>query len=245
MNLLDDLDKIYKNVKNSDLFHTNYYHYMDINIKDCNTNNSFICLKQKKTKFLLIEEVDKIKLYLSDADIIHQISLLDNIIFEVLMESFSQLYKGFGEEFNFTINEQSYKTIGLKFAQEEKHRYFNIGLETKADFVITFEEFIILINLILAKESFSMQMIENPSFDRSKRQLAKYISLSNFYRDKTNEAHKKFLEEIKYNVELNDIFLVYNNDWKQKKIDSKFNNTKVFEKYFIDDKIILGNPRKA
>ncbi|WP_419393436.1 hypothetical protein [Cytobacillus praedii] len=235
MNFLIEIDKEYAKAKNSDQHYKFYYHYLDINIKNSQSHNSFLCLKQDKVKFLIIEEIDNIKLYLSDADIIDIITKLEEKSFNILINSFFELYNENNAEFVFQINGQEYKTFGLKFDSKDKY-VFNTQIETKADFPISFEDLINLLNLIFAKEIHSMNLFD-PGFHRLKRQLAKYIALSNYYRDYNNNKFKHYLENIGYNIQKDNVFSVYNNEYKQKNIDEKFNITEVFENIIINDKI--------
>jgi hypothetical protein len=238
MNFLSEIDKVYAKAKNSDLHSKNYYHYMDINIKNSQSHNSFLCLKQNKVKYLIIEEIDNIKLYLSDADIIDIISKMESDLFDILLDSFFELYNGNCEEFVFQIIDKEYKSSGLKFRTEVKSK-FNTQIETKADFPITFEDLIHLLNLILAKEIYSMNMFD-PGFNRLKRLLAKYIALSNYYRNYNNDEYKKYLDTIGYDTKLENVFAVYANEYRQKKIDNKFNKTEVFENIIFNGKIEVG-----
>ncbi|WP_226701144.1 hypothetical protein [Priestia aryabhattai] len=234
MNFLNNLDVEYRNfnTQGEKLYDRGYYHYQQVNFKDSYSNSTFWCLKQRKTRFIIVEELHNVKLYLTDADIIELITDLEIEVFNMLIESFHQLYLGYGEEFSFRIGEEEYSTLGLKFSEDEKKFYFSSQIETKADVLISFEDLVYLLNLILAKEEAAMNLTKEISFNRSKRQLAKYIVLSKFYRNE-DKVCEEYLKEINYNYELPDIRSVYNNDRKQRHIDRKFNDEKIFEKLFI------------
>jgi len=234
VNLLDNLDVEYKsfNTDGEKLYDRGYYYYQQVNFKDSYSNSTFWCLKQRKTRFIIEEELDRVKVYLTDTDIIELIMDLETELFNKLMESFHQLYLGHGEEFSFEIGEDEYSVLGLKFSQNEKDFYFSSQIETRADVTISFEDLVYLINLILAKEAAAMELTKEISFDRLKRQLAKYIVLSKFYRE-GDKVCEEYLKEINYNITLPDVRSVYNNDRKQRRLDKKFNNEKLFEKLFI------------
>ncbi|PGE10200.1 hypothetical protein COM54_15520 [Bacillus toyonensis] len=239
MNLLKEMDEEYKRLKtDGQIYAYNYYHYHNIKIHNEYSSNSFLCLKQIKVKFLIVEEIDKIKLYLTDADIIDLIIKLEQKLFDMLLNSFYQLYTGLSNDFKFTINDIEYISSGLHFSNSDKIMYFNTQIETKADFDISLEDLINLINLILAKEQFAMDLTNGNSINRIKRQLAKFIALSKFYRNKDNNS-LKYLEQIKYDLKSDNIFLVYRNYKGQSRIDKKFDDNKLFEKYFIHGKITM------
>lgn len=244
-NLLNNLDTEYLKYKSDRLkvYDKNYYHYQDIIINTTYSNNKFLCLKQQKIRYVIVDGLHKIKLYLKDSDIIDMIIKLPPLFFDLLIASFYKLYSNIGNNFYFSINGVQYKFLGLPFSEKEQQS-FGFDLETKADFPITFGDLVILINLILAKEKAAMDLAISPSFNRLQRQLAKYISLSKFYRD-GDAVVKKYLEEINYDVTKDNIYAVYFNDWKQREIDRKFNNILLFEKSLFDDKITLGNPSNA
>ncbi|KYQ01862.1 hypothetical protein OWP15_11565 [Bacillus paranthracis] len=240
MNLLINMDKEYQKIKSSgQKYNQSYYHYQEVEFDNSYSNNSFLCLKQGKIKFLIVEEVDRIKLHLTDADIIDLISKLEKELFDILINSFYMLYENVGVDFQFTVNAIRYTCLGLKFSDKERRMVFNKQIETKADFAINFEDLVNLINLILAKEHFAEELTTRNSLDRIKRQLVKYISLSKFYRD-ADEDSKKYLQQIGYDINSDDVFSVYQKPWLQSKIDKKFNEIKLFENYHTYGKITLG-----
>lgn len=234
MNLLNNLDEEYKNLRTNGekLYDGRYYYYQKIDFKDSYSNNTFWCLKQRKTRFVIIKELNNVKLYLSDADIIEIIASLNSKEFGLLMESFNKMYRGDSEEFFFRIGDQNYTTLGLKFLDVEKRLCFSIQIETKADIHISFEDLIYVLNLILAKEQAAMNLAKKTNFNRLKRQLAKYIVLSKFYKC-NDENCKTYLQQIGYDVIAPDIHTVYNDDRKQRHIDNKFNDEEIFERLFI------------
>ncbi|USK34719.1 hypothetical protein LIT25_05015 [Bacillus sp. F19] len=234
MNLLTNIDEEYKKIKNDGRigFDENYHHYRKIKFNNSYSSNAFWCLKQKKMKFIIEEEIDKIKLYLTDADIIDLIIKLDEEYYNMIIKSFYNLYIESGQEFLFSVSDINYTTLGLKFTDKERLK-FNKQIETKADFCINFEDLVNLVNLIIAKEKYAMELAHAPSFNRVKRQLAKFISLANFYKY-NDDVSKKYLQKIGYKISATEIYSVYSiNDWNQSKIDIKFNNNEEFEKLFI------------
>jgi hypothetical protein len=242
-NLLNDLDMDYaKFMAGNPNLDSNYYYYHDISINNSYSNTSFVLLKQSNIRYIVIDGIDKVKLYLSDADIIDILVKIDLSLFELMMDALLLLYTGEGEDFIFTINGQTYKSLGLKFSSMDKKLKFNSQIETDADFNINFEDLVNLINLILAKEFFANEMNTALTFNRTLRQIAKFVSLARFYRNK-EENTINFLNEITYDTTKENINNVYK--YRTKKIDMKFNNTKLFEKYYINGKILTGNPRKA
>lgn len=233
------MDEEYQRLKtHGQMYAYNYYHYHNIKIHNEYSNNSFVCLKQVKVKFLIIEEINKIKLYLTDADIIDLIIKLEQNLYDMLLNSFYKLYTGISDAFKFTINEIDYSSLGLHFLDTDKKIYFNTQIETKADFDISLEDLINLINLILAKEQFAMDLTKEHSINRTKRQLAKFIALSKFYRNKDHDSIK-YLEQIEYDMRSDDVFWVYSNYRAQSRIDKKFDDNKLFEKHFIHGKIVM------
>lgn len=168
-----------------------FHFYKEIEILDLDTKNKFICLKRQYSNFLIQEENNR-KVYLSDYDIVLMlIDILNNSedIGNLIMTSMYNLVKSEGEEYSFKLADEVYVHEGLAFLNEE------VLINTKADFEISVNDFIAIINLVAAKEEISSNK------NSVKDILCKYICLVEYYRSKDGIS-KEILIKSDYDTEL-------------------------------------------
>lgn len=254
MNWLSLLDEKYEELKSKGHLDKEYFYYPEVNIDRKDTTIQFLFLKQRKTKILLQDRYER-KLYLTDADIISMLVKLDDELFNNIILSFKNYYKK--EKLSKLCLQIEGKQVlidSLYFEKEFIEETPKIFIDTKADFQINLYDLIVLVNIVLDKEKQFQEiskkvllrkigkskesgkgdtknesLLENWDQDfRVKKQLAKFISLSGYY--KRNEF-RTFLSEIKYDLTKESIYDVYRKSSLQLSIDKSFSELGIFENY--------------
>ncbi len=218
---LDFMDELYKQeraINKIQQYNDEYRHYEKIIPLDFFTENSFNCLKVKKTKILFCPS--NVKVYLSDADIIKNIINFDNIsIINYFLYQFINLYKGENCDFAYRIRDHKFIGKGISYAKK------NVKFLLHTDNSITINEFIFILNMIFEKDRLYSMMIGR---DLLKITLCKYITLISLYKFNEKKS-RKFLEKSGFPVEktLDEIFISAK---ETERINSLFENINLFEK---------------
>lgn len=193
MNFLEYIDIIYstelKNL-NINLESEEYSSFIPIKPLAYSTNNVFLIRKQMRSKLLIV--VGKQRVYLSDLYIIKTILNLDAKEITWFFKQLCGLYINDNNAHSFKINEKKFKGSGIEYFSDDKE----IMLHT--DSVISINDFIFVLNFVLAKDSAWGEMKRLSNF--RKLTLCKYISLISYYAFNSNDA-KNFLENIGYPVD--------------------------------------------
>lgn len=185
------------------------------------TNDDYIIRKGKFTKFIYVK--NGCRVYFTDADIlmmllqIQKSSTMDSFLL-VLKKAYNQEEM---EKYSIRIEDKEYRLYGLKNVSDEQI------LKNPQDIDITFNDLLILINLILSKDQASNDLWSKKT-DFFKHTLSKYISLIKYYYYHDEKA-EVYLKDMGYNVEAN----IYSNyDTTQKRDDKRgfFSNFEKFEK---------------
>lgn len=186
---LDELksEYIYNNMIK---FGSQFYYYKYINFEEslCSKlNNKFMLLKRYNTNILISYGDTEIKVYLSDYDIItilvdllNEYTELANIIIDKLVEFIeNKTYK-----YTIDIDKHKFSINGILLFDDTE-----IYINTKADFRININEFIMLINLILEKERISGEYVVEGT-------ICKYILISKYYSNICDVEEKNKIGEI-------------------------------------------------
>lgn len=167
-----------------------FHFYKEIELKEVNIQNEIICLKNQYT-FILIVTKEGVKIYLDDYDIV---SILIHLIYEhneigqPILNTMYKMIEGEGYDFSFGIDDENFQYKGLKIMDSD------LQISTKADIEILVSEFIIILNLIFAKETIASK--ENAL----KNIICKYICLSEYYGNRNKES-EKILKELEFPIQ--------------------------------------------
>lgn len=149
MNWINKVDKTYSDISkkksNSNFIHTIPIIFPDTGEIVVYKNGDY--LKRKSRMKILLCETGNRRIYFSDAEIIDIIvsSKYSNIFIDYLTE----LYNKKTRDKNFEI---AGSTFGLKIPETFKFQHENKDIETKADFLISFNSLFVLVLLIIDKE---------------------------------------------------------------------------------------------
>ena len=193
MNFLEYIDSIYSTeLKNFDidLEREEFNSFIPIEPLNYSTKNIFLIGKQIHSKLFIV--VGKQRIYLSDINIIRTILSLETEDIAWFIEQLCNLYRNDNNAHSFKINEKEFNGSGIEYFSDDKE----IMLYT--DSVISINDFIFVLNFVLAKDSTWGEMKELTNF--RKLTLCKYISLISYYAFSSNDA-KNFLESIGYPVD--------------------------------------------
>lgn len=177
-------------IKNNIKYSGGFFYYKDIEFEEKISKhmiNKFILLKRNNTNILIAEPKYGIKIYLSDYDIISNLVFLlenhaeyGNFIIDKLIDFVEDKY----DQYVFNIDECYFKINGIPLTENN-----GAYILTDADFKINLYEFIMLINLILEKESISGN-------DIVKGTVGKYILISKYYSSTCEDKDKKIIATI-------------------------------------------------
>jgi hypothetical protein len=211
MNFLEEIDNIYKKEREiNDIPQSNgdFSCFIPIEAIDYKTSCEFLIKKQEKAKLLFL--VGKQRVYLSDLQIIRTILRMGKEDINWFLQQFISLYKGNYSKIQFKILEKTYEGFGIINYSEEK------GLLLFSDSEIDINDFVFLLNFIFSKDKYWGEMNELEDF--RKKTLCKYISLIDYYSNKSNHS-ECFLKSIGYPY------------YKRYPVDNKklFNNIEEFD----------------
>jgi len=217
MNFLEYIDSIYSTELkkfNIDLEREEFNSFIPIEPLNYFTKNIFLIRKQIHSKLFIV--VGKQRIYLSDIDIIRTILSLDTEDITWFIKQLCHLYINDNNSHSFKINEKEFNGSGIEYFSNDKE----IMLHT--DTVISINDFIFVLNFVLAKDSTWGATKELTNF--RKLTICKYISLISYYAFGSDDA-KFFLKSIGYPVDKKHVK-------DSKEISQLFNNDNI-EKFDI------------
>lgn len=188
------------------------------------TNDHFIIRKRRFTRFLYTK--NGCRVHFSDADILTMLLQLQNKdTVDLLLEKLENAYRKCDEKFTIRIGMREgvkeYEIEGISQVEDEQI------LINPQDIDISFDDLLVLMNLILAKDQASSPLWPNrPDF--FKHTVSKYISLLKYYYYGDQKA-KKYLMAIGYSVD-EDIYSNYNTSDKRDEKRGLFTDFELFEK---------------
>lgn len=223
-NFIKDLDSQYKKEREKNRINKkNQAFICNIPIKIelyGNINENYMIRKGKFTKFLYIANNSRV--YFTDADIITMLlQIKDECTVRSLIGNLKRAYWNFDEKYDIYIGKEKYELECI--AQIENNQV----LTNPQDIDISFNELLVLINLILSKDRASNPLWPGKP-DFLKHTISKYISLIKYYYYGDIEA-KNYLSDMGYNVD-EDVYANYNTSDKRDEKRGFFSDFKVFEK---------------
>ena len=233
-NFVNDLDNIYGQ-KKSEIREYNvdndFCIYIPVTIETKSfSNKNFLIRKSKDIKFLYIK--DGCRIYFSDADIINMLLNLKN------QKSIEQLILYFEKMYKTELDELETYSIIFEDKRYNVKGYFDIQdtqiLLNKQDIDIEFNDLLVLINIILAKDHYvfnSKRYSKYHSINFIKTTCVKYITLLKYYYFDDVKA-KLYLENNRYCLDKD---IDYNYKQFRNKIERNriFQNFEEFEKYNV------------
>lgn len=217
MNFLEYIDSIYSmELKkfNIDLECEEFNSFISIEPLNYSTKNKFLIRKQKHSKLFIV--VGKQRIYLSDINIIRTILCLSKEDITWFIKQLCNLYIADNNTLSFRINGKEFNGSGIEYFSNDKE------LMLYTDSIISINDFIFVLNFVLAKDSVWGEMKNLVNF--RKLTICKYISLISYYAFGSKDA-KCFLKNIGYPIERK-----YAQDSKE--ISQLFNNDNI-EKFDI------------
>ena len=183
-------------------------------------NENFIIRKGKLTRFLYIK--NGCRVYFTDADILTMLLQIQNKdTMTLLIENLKNAYKNCVEKYYIWIGKKKYEIEGIPQIEDEQI------LMNPQDVDISFNELLVLINLILSKDQASIPLWPGrPDF--LKHTTSKYITLIKYYYYGDTKA-RKYLLNMGYNVD-EDIYSNYSTQDKRDEKRGFFSDFEVFEK---------------
>ena len=183
-------------------------------------NENYIIRKEKKrTKFLYVK--DNCRVYFTDADILTMLlQIKEKNTMDLLVRNLENAYKNCIEKYNILIEDNKYEVLGILQVEDEQI------LTNVQDIDITFNELMVLINLILSKDLASNALWEG-KINFFKHTVSKYISLIKYYYYQDIKA-EKYLLDMGYNTKV-DIYSNYDIPNKRDEKRGFFYQFEVFE----------------
>lgn len=233
-NFVNDLDNIYGQ-KKSEIgeynVDNNFCIYIPVTIETKSfSNKNFLIRKSKDIKFLYIK--DGCRIYFSDADIINMLLNLKN------QKSIEQLILYFEKMYKTELDELETYSIIFEDKRYNVKGYFDIQdtqiLLNKQDIDIEFNDLLVLINIILAKDHYvfnSKRYSKYHSINFIKTTCVKYITLLKYYYFDDVKA-KLYLENNRYCLD-KDIDCNYKRFRNKIERNRIFQNFEEFEKYNV------------
>lgn len=192
MSFLKYVDRLHKeaqkrNNENDIIVPKDYILYIPIQLNN-NDNYSckFIVCKSKKTKMYIVAGLQRI--YMDDNQIIDTILNMEDDDVKWFINQFINLYEGKGKKIIFRIRDTDFCGTGIDNYPEKKE------ITLFSDAVITFNDFIFLLNFVFSKDVWSYK--DNRS-NTSKNTLIKYIILLS-YKKFHNPKSKAVINEVGY-----------------------------------------------
>ena len=184
------------------------------------SNHNYIIRKGKLTRFLYIK--NGCRAYFTDADILTMLLQIQNReTMDSFIENLKKAYHNNFEKYHIYIGRTTYELDGLAPIVDDQI------LTNPKDIDISFNELLVLINLILAKDQASNPLWPSrPDF--LKHTISKYISLIKHYYYGDKNA-SQYLLNMGYNIE-EDIYTNYNSSKKRDEKRGFFSKFDIFEK---------------
>ena len=223
-NFIEDLDGIYgieRKKNNINQSNSNFWIFFPLKIYIYgNMYSNFMVRKGEFTKYIYTK--NNCRVYFSDADILTMLLQITNPrTIDFLIEHLRTAYYGCTEKYTIILGEESYEFNGIPLIQDGQ------TLTNLQDIDISFEELMVLINLILSKDMESRPLWKSKP-DFLKKTCAKYIVLLKFYYKKDTKA-EKYLKEIGYDTRKS-IILNYNTKKKRDEKNNFFSEFNLLEK---------------
>lgn len=193
MSFLKKIDSLHDNYRNeypSEEVDEYFNSFIKVESVYVNLTKEFIIRKQEKSKLLIIS--GKQRVHLSDYQILSTILQLDKSLIDWFIQAFIDLYNNKFKTFKFKVEGEEFQGIGIDYYLEPKE--ILLFSDTKIDI----NDFIFVLNFIFSKDYQWEQ--DRPQRDYSKRTIVKYITLLDYYSNKS-ERSKIFLEKIGYPLE--------------------------------------------
>lgn len=222
-NFIHDLDIFYEKERNTNGIakgNKNFLCFVPLKVHLYGKENeNFLIRKEEFTKFLYVK--NDCRVYFSDADILMMLlQIKDQDTVDSLVEYLKKAYLGEMETFGISVGENKYQVLGIPEIKEEQ------VLTNLQDIALSFGDLLVLINLVLAKDTASTLLWKGkPNF--LKHTVSKYITLLRFYYYK-DELAEKFLEYIGFDISSN-IYNNYNTKAKRHKRKNIFADFDAFE----------------
>lgn len=223
-NFIEDLDELYKMSRTEHKIaaqNKNFYLFVPVKVslyEDENTN--YLIRKGEFTKFLYIR--NNCRVYFSDADILEMLlQIEDKRTIDLLIKYLAKVYRGEAEKFYIFVGEKQYEVMGIPEIRDAQI------LMNPKDIDIAFEELLVLINLILAKDIAAVPLWADTKPNFFKHTCAKYISLLKFYYYGDINA-EQYLESIGYDTN-EDIYSNYGNETDRDEKHNLFYDFNLFE----------------
>lgn len=223
-NFIEDLDERYQAERRKNRIKKGNKHFV------CNipfkielygeTNQNYIIRKGPLTRFLYVK--DGCRVHFTDADILTMLLLIrKKSTMDLLIENLKEAYENCVEKYYIYIGKERYEVEGI--AQIEDGQI----LTNPQDVNLSFNELLVLMNLILSKDISSAPLWpEKPDF--FKHTVSKYISLISYYYYGDNKA-EKYLRSMGFNVKA-DIYSNYDTTFKRDEKRGYFSDFEAFEK---------------
>ena len=190
-------------------------------------NNHFLIRKNQFTKFLFTK--DGCRMYFSDADILTMLLKTDSESVEMMISELVQLYhdinsKNCKESFELSFAGKVFGAVGINRIDHEQ------TLTNHYDIEISFQDLVVLINLILSKDVASEELWHG-EMNFAKHTIAKYVSLLRFYYFKDAKA-EAYLKDMGWEMD-HSIYRNYDTQKKRTEKASWFKDFVKFEKMFL------------
>lgn len=214
MSFLNKIDAIHNDSRSefsAEELSETFSSFMSVEPVGITLTKQFVIKKQDKSKLLIVS--GKQRVHLSDYQILSTILQLDQCLIEWFIKAFIDLYNKKFKPFKFKIEDEEFQVIGIDYYQEPKE------ILLFSDTRIDINDFIFVLNFIFSKDY--QWEIDKPQKDYSKRTIIKYITLLDYYSNKS-ERSKDFLEKIEYPLESTEFIDVPNTK-------SMFSKIKLFD----------------
>lgn len=223
-NFIADLDIVYRNARKKEKIkkgNNNFWIYIPVKINLYGKRNAnYIAKKGEFTKFIYVK--NNCRVYFSDADILTMLLQVKNRdTIDMFIEKLKEMYAGNTEKYEIELSGRNYEVEGLQAIYDAQI------LTNPQDIDISFNELLVLINLILSKDKAAAPLwTQKPDF--LKHTICKYISLLKFYYYGDNNA-REYLEVMGFNTQT-DIYTNYDTKTKRDEKTHFFCDFDLFEK---------------
>lgn len=223
-NYILDLDMAYIKARRKEKIKTankNFWIYVPVKINLYGKGNvNYIAKKGEFTKFIYTKS--NCRVYFSDADILTMLLQVKNKdTIDTLIKHLKEMYAGNTEKFEIDILGKKYNVEGLQAIYDEQI------LTNPQDIDISFNELLVLINLVLSKDKAATSLwTQKPDF--LKHTISKYISLLEFYYY-GKESAREYLDFMGFDTKA-DIYANYDTKAKRDEKTHFFCDFDLFEK---------------
>jgi len=223
-NFIEDLDRVYRSERRKNNIkrgNNNFWIFIPLEVDIYGEiYNNYMVRKGEFTKYIYTR--NNCRVYFSDADILTMLlQIINPRTIDLLIEYLIAVYNGNAEKYTIILGEKSYEVKGIPLIQDGQI------LTNLQDIDISFEELLVLINLILSKDIESIPLWHSKP-DFLKQTCAKYITLLKFYYNNDTDA-EKYLSALGYDTE-KDILSNYDTKKKRDEKNSFFSDFDSFEK---------------